>query len=149
MSLIRWDPIRELAAVREAMNRVFDDALSRLPSLLPRREESWWQPAIDVLEREKEIVVRANLPGIDPKDVEVTVSENMVDIKGETREEKEDRGVNYYRRERHYGAFRRSIPLDTKVIADQAKATFKNGVLEVAVPKLEEPGGKQVKVKVE
>lgn len=149
MSLVPWDPMRELASVREAMNRIFDDAFSRLPSLMPRREEGWWQPSVDVIDRDKEIVVRANLPGIDPQDVEVTVSENVVNIKGETKQEREAQGANYYRRERYYGAFQRSIPLDTKVEAEKAQASFKNGVLEVTVPKVEGASGKQVKVKVE
>lgn len=149
MSLIPWDPMRELASVREAMNRIFDDAFSRLPGLLPRREEGWWQPSVDVIDRDGEVVVKANLPGVDPNDVEVTVSENMVNIKGQSTQEKEEQRGNYYRRERYYGAFQRSIPLDTRVVADQARATFKNGVLEITVPKVEGAGGKQVKVKVE
>lgn len=149
MSLVPWDPMRELASVRESMNRIFDDAFSRLPSLVPRREEGWWQPSVDVIDRGKEIVVKANVPGIDPKDVEVTVSENVVNIKGQTAQEKEDKGANYYRRERYYGAIQRSIPLDAKVEAEKAKATFKNGVLEVTVPKVEGAEGKQVQVKVE
>lgn len=149
MSLVPWDPMRELASVRESMNRIFDDAFSRFPSLVSRREEGWWQPSVDVIDRGKEIVVKANVPGIDPKDVEVTVSENMVNIKGQTAQEKEDKGANYYRRERYYGAIQRSIPLDAKVEAEKAKATFKNGVLEVTVPKVEGAEGKQVQVKVE
>ncbi|TDA68532.1 MAG: Hsp20/alpha crystallin family protein [Clostridia bacterium] len=149
MSLVPWEPVRELASVRDAMNRIFDDAFSRFPSLVPRREDGWWQPSVDVIDRDKEIVVKANVPGIDPKDVEVTVAENAINIKGQVAQEKEDQGNNYYRRERYYGAFQRSIPLDSKVVAEQAKATFKNGVLEVTVPKVEGAGGKQVQVKVE
>jgi len=141
--------MHELTSFRESMNRIFDEAFSRLPSLGSSREMKWWQPLVDVVERENEILVRANLPGIDPKDVEVTVSENMINIKGEARQENEEQDANFYCKERYYGAFQRSIPLDVKVKADDARAAFKNGVLEIVAPKEEGSGGKRVQVKVE
>ncbi len=94
-------------------------------------------PHIDVSESDKEIKVSAELPGMDEKDIDVSLSDNMLTIKGEKKEEKEDKGKDYYRMERSYGSFSRTIALPSEVQADKVAATFKKGVLTVALPKSE------------
>lgn len=152
MSLLPWDPFRELSGVRDRINRLFDETFTRGSELLPwgRERGALWQPAVDIFERENEIVVRANVPGVEQKDLDVRVDKEKVMIRGETREEKEETRGSYYRRERYYGAFNRVIPLDTPVVPEKAKASFKNGVLEIVLPKEEEEEkGKAVKLNIE
>lgn len=92
-------------------------------------------PRVDVSETDKEIKVSAELPGMDEKDIEVTLNKDSLTIKGEKKEEKEDKGKDYYRMERSYGSFSRTIPLPLEVETDRAEATFKKGVLTVTLPK--------------
>jgi len=148
MSIRRWDPFDELASLRESMERLFDDFFTtRRPAraLAP----TVWEPAIELYETDTDVVFRAEMPGIDPKHVDVTVSEDTLIIKGESKAEQEQKGRSYYRREMRYGMFERSVSLPTSVQSDQAKASFKNGVLEVRVPKAERARAKTVKVEVE
>lgn len=141
MSLIRWDPFDELATIRDAMNRVFDETFARRG--VGRFDGGrGWYPSVDMYETENDLVVRADLPGVDQKDVEVTVTDNALTIKGESKYEKEIEDKNVYRRERSFGRFARTLPITAKVKPEQARATFKNGVLEVTIPKAEEAKGK-------
>jgi HSP20 family protein len=148
MALERWrprgltrSPFRELAReMEEAFGRFF-----------PGSEERGypWTPAVDMVDEKDEIVVKADLPGLDQKDIEVTVEDGTLTIRGERKEEKEEKKENYYCAERSYGAFLRSIPLPKGVEADKVKATFKKGVLEIHLPKAKEAKGKTVEVKAE
>jgi HSP20 family protein len=108
-------------------------------------------PSVDVVEDDKEIRVSAELPGMNEKDIEVTLNKESLTIKGEKKEEKEDKGKDYYHMERSYGSFTRTIPLPVDVDTDRAEATFKNGVLTVKIPKTREAieERKKIKVKVE
>jgi len=103
---------------------------------------------VEVYETDHEVVVRAELPGVDPKSVNVTVQDNTLTVEAEAREEQEERGRNYLRRELRYGQFSRTVALPAEVKPDAAKATFRNGLLEVRVPKSERAKPKQVKVEV-
>ncbi len=148
MSIRRWDPFDELASLRESMERLFADFFTtRRPvrALAP----SLWEPAIELFETENEVVFRAEMPGIDPKQVNVTVSEDTLNVKGEARTEQEQKGRSYYRRELRHGSFERTVGLPTPVEADQAKANFKNGILEVRMPKAARARAKSVQVEVE
>jgi HSP20 family protein len=147
MSIRRWDPFDELASLRESMERLFDDFFTRRPgrTLAP----TVWEPAVELFETEDDVVFRAEMPGIDPKSVDVTVSEDTLAVKGEARAEHEQKGRSYYRRELRYGAFERTVALPVSVQADQAKATFKNGILEIRMPKAERAKAKTIKVEVE
>ncbi|MCL6615408.1 MAG: Hsp20/alpha crystallin family protein [Firmicutes bacterium] len=122
-NLMRWDPFSELYAIRDTVNRMFGGQP--------------WQPMVDVLDRRNELVVRADLPGLEGKDIEVTVDEDSVTIKGQARVETEEENQGYYRRERSYGSFTRVIPLNVPVKPEEAHATFRNGLLEVILPKAE------------
>ena len=148
MSIRRWDPFDELSSLRESMERLFDDLFTtRRPgrALAP----ALWEPAVELFETEGDVVFRAEMPGIDPQQVDVTVTEDTLTVKGEARTEQEQKGRNYYRRELRYGSFERAVGLPASVQADQAKATFRHGILEVRIPKAERGRAKSIKVEVE
>jgi len=146
MSMIRWEPFDEMMSMRESMDRLFEDFFSRRPRT---SGPLVWQPALEVYETDNEVVVKAELPGIDPKSVHVTVTSEGLTIKGEAKAEHEDKGRNYYRRELRYGAFQRTVALPNEVKSDETKATFKHGILEVKIPKAERVRPKTVAVAVE
>ncbi|HSB46044.1 MAG TPA: Hsp20/alpha crystallin family protein [Nitrospira sp.] len=106
-------------------------------------------PSLDVFEEKDELVVKADLPGMNKDEIEVTVTENVVTIKGEKKKEEEVKEKDYYRRERSYGSFVRSVELPCEVKSDQIKANFKDGVLEVRMPKTEEAKKKAVSIKID
>jgi len=145
VSLIRWDPFDDLASLRESMDKLFEEFFTRRPR---GPALATWQPAVEVFETDADVVVRAELPGIDPKNVDITVTSDTLTIKGEARAEQEDKRRNYYRRELRYGAFTRVLALPDDVNAEQAKASYKNGILEIRVPKSERAKAKAVKVEV-
>jgi HSP20 family protein len=146
MSMIRWEPFDEMMSIRESMDRLFEDFFSRRPR---QAGPLVWQPAVEISETETEIIVKAELPGIDPKNVEVNVTGDVLTIKGEAKAEQEDKRRNYYRRELRYGSFQRMIALPIEVKGDETKATFRHGILEIKVPKAERVRPKAVKVEVE
>lgn len=149
MSMIRWNPFDELASLRESMDKLFDDFLTtRRPGQRAETAPMVWQPAIEAYDTEHDVVIRAELPGINPKNVEISVTDDNMTIKGSSRAEQEERHRNYYRRELRYGAFVRSLTLPSGVQGDQAKATYRNGILEIRVPKSERAKPKSVKVEV-
>jgi HSP20 family protein len=146
MSIIRWDPFDEIMSMRESMDRLFEDFFSRRPR---NAGPLVWQPAVEISETDNDIVVKAELPGIDPKNVEVNVTGDGLTIKGEAKTEQEEKKRNYYRRELRYGAFQRTVALPIEVKGEEAKATFRHGILEVKVPKAERVRPKTVKVEVD
>ncbi|MER3456101.1 MAG: molecular chaperone [Thermus sp.] len=149
MSILRWDPFEELREMQRSIDRLFDELTGRRPARRREaREPVVWEPAVEVYETDHEVVVRAELPGVDPKSVNVTVQDNTLTVEAEAREEQEERGRNYLRRELRYGQFSRTVALPAEVKPDAAKATFRNGLLEVRVPKSERAKPKQVKVEV-
>ena len=149
MSIMRWKPTRDLFTIREDMNRLFDSFFSELPERRRGLLEGEWVPSVDVAETDDEIVVTVELPGVKQDDVDITVTDDILILKGKKEEEKEIKKENYHRVERSYGSFQRSISLPTAVRADKAKATYNNGVLNVTVPKTEEAKPKQIKISVE
>lgn len=145
MALMRWDPFQDLWQVREEVNRLFDHTLNRYPALKGLRS---WQPAVDMYEDDKEIIVKAEIPGVEPKDVDITVTADSISLKGELKEETERREDGYIRAERRFGQFYRTLPLPAEVKPEEAQATFKNGVLEVRMPKAQVGRRQGVKVKI-
>lgn len=127
-----------LQTLQQDMDRLFDEFFSGFglrPFGVFREQMGAFTPQVDVVEGDKEIKVSAELPGLDEKDIQVTLSHNLLTISGEKKEEKEDKGKNYYRMERSYGSFRRSIPLPREIDADKVEAAFKKGVLTITLPK--------------
>jgi HSP20 family protein len=142
-NLIRWEPAREMMTLREAMDRLFDDAFTRPFSL----REGWSAPAIDMYQTDDEIVVKAALPGIKPDEVQINVIGEVLHIKGEVKNEEEKNEKAWHIREQRWGAFERSVALPTDVVAAKAKAEFENGVLTITLPKAEEVKPKTINIK--
>ena len=132
-NLTRWEPVREMMTLREAMERLFDDAFTRPlgPSGLSAI------PAINLLQTTDEVVVKAALPGLEAEDVQISVNADMLTLRGEFKREEEQKDATYHILERRSGTFERSIRLPADVQTDKAKADFENGVLTITLPKAE------------
>ena len=128
---------------REIFDHFFDDW--SVPSLFG--EDKTWMPAFDITENEKEYIVTAELPGIDPKEIDVTLTDGILSVKGEKKEEKEEKEKDYHRVERRYGSFHRSFRIPGEVKSDKVDANFKDGVLRLTLPKAEEAKPKKIEVK--
>ena len=150
-----WTPITEMARWEREMERMLGHWFSgKSPSLFDdrSREDDGFgvrEPSIDLYEENDQIVVKAELPGMTKDDIQVTVADNVLTIRGEKKKEEEDRGRDYYRAERVYGAFVRTLPLPAEINPAKIQALFKNGVLEIRLPKSEEAKKKAIDVKVE
>ena len=143
-SISRWEPFRGISTLQEEVNRLFES------SFHGRSESSSasWAPAVDVHETENELIVTADLPGMNEKDLDVRVENNMLTISGERKTETNVEDDNYLRVERSYGSFSRSVALPNTVNSDAVAAEYRNGVLTVKLPKREETKPRQVKVNV-
>jgi HSP20 family protein len=148
MALIRWDPFRELANLQERMNRLFSDWRIRPTWESEEIGQGSWIPPVDIYETADAVVLKAELPGISKDDINVEVKDNTLTLRGEKKFEKEVKEENYYRVERSYGTFQRSFSLPSTVQQDKVKAKFKDGILEISLPKAEEAKPKQIKVDV-
>ena len=146
-NLSRWEPDREMMTLREAMDRLFDDAFTRPFSLMREGGSTWSSPAIDMYQTEDDIVVKAALPGINADEVQINVTGDILTIRGETKHEEEKKDKAWHIREHRWGAFERSVRLPTGVMSDRAKADFDNGILTITLPKLEEVKPKTITVK--
>jgi HSP20 family protein len=147
MDMIPWRPFGgELSSLRQEMDRLWDRFVGESP--LARRITGEWWPTVDVSETKDNFVIKAELPGIDEKDVSVTISGDVLTIKGEKKKEEEEKDEHHYRAERYYGSFQRSFQLPSSVKADKIEADFDKGILKVTLPKVEEAKKKEVKIKV-
>lgn len=148
--IVRWDHFRDLSSLHDRVDRLFEDSLRGLRG--SQREEALegtaWAPAVDILEKDNEVVLRADLPGLDPKDVEIQVQNGTLTLRGEQKFESDVKEDIFRRVERVYGAFVRSFSLPQTVEAEKVEAEYKNGVLEVKLPKRPEAKPKQIKVAV-
>ena len=145
MAIHRWDPFRDLGSLQDRMNRLFDDTGRGWRSEEPAATTTW-SPAVDIFETEGEIVVKAELPGVDRKDITLHLENNVLALKGERRFEKETKEENYHRVEREYGTFSRAFALPAAVNADKVAAEYKDGILKIVVPKKEETKPKPIKI---
>jgi HSP20 family protein len=143
-NLIRWEPAREMMTLRDAMDRLFDDAFTR-PLRLHDGQMSML--AVDMYQTDNEVVVKASIPGVKADDVQINVTGEVLTIKGETREKEDVKEKAYHIREQRWGMFERTIALPTDVIADKAKAEFENGILTITLPKAEEVKPKTITIK--
>ena len=147
MAMVRLTPFGGLREMQREVDRLFDEVFSRRPMRELTAGATEWEPAVEMYETEGEVIVKAALPNIDPKQVQITVTNEAITLKGETKHEEEHKERNYFYREFVYGAFTRTLHLPTAVKGTEAKAVYKDGVLEVTVPK--RPEAKPVKIKVE
>jgi len=144
-TLVRWDPIREMMQLQNAVDRLFE---SELASTMPlwRQSATAWMLPLDVIETEDEFIVKASIPGINPDELDISITDNVLTIKGEIKvEEAED--VRYHLRERRFGMFQRSISLPVPVNSDKVEAVYENGVLTLHIPKAEEVKPKHISIK--
>ena len=148
-----WKPFRELAPFREfermrrEMDWLWDSFFERRPTKI--EEQGEFLPALDLAETDNELVVKCEVPGLEPKDIVISLSDGMLTIKGEKKQEREEKEVDYHLVERSYGAFTRSIQLPKEIQGDKINASYKNGILKVTLPKSEEAKKKEIKIKVE
>jgi len=149
MSVIKWDPFGGVAALQGRINRLFEDAFPTRAGVDDTLSMGAWSPVVDIFDRQDAIVIHAELPGVKKEDISIEVKHNTLTLKGERVAGQEVHEGNYYRRERSFGCFQRSFTLPEMVNPDLIKAKFKDGVLEIEVPKPEEAKPKQVSVKVE
>jgi len=142
-NLTRWEPFKDLVSLRSDFDRMFESFFGSMPVV----QESMWAPVVDIVENNGNIEVKAELPGMSKKDIKVTVKDNILSLSGERKQETETKEKTYHRIERFYGGFCRNIQLPENVEADQVKATYKDGVLNIVLPK--PASAKQKKIDVE
>lgn len=149
MAIVRWDPFRNVMSLQDRINRLFNESF-------PRNWEGGediavrdWNPAVDIFEKADAIVIHAEIPGVKKEDVSVEFKDGVLTLKGQREFNTEVKEENYYRRERSFGSFQRSFTMPDSVDVDKIKANFKDGVLEIEIPKLEEKKPKQIEVKIE
>jgi HSP20 family protein len=147
MGIVKWGSLRDLLTTQRELDRLFRGAFSPVSGETEVSTRSW-APPVDIYETEDAIVLKAELPGIDPKDVEVRVEDNTLYLKGERKYEKEVNEQNYHRIERSYGSFARSFTLPNSIDAEKVKAEYKDGLLTLTMPKREEAKPKTIKIDV-
>jgi HSP20 family protein len=148
MTLMNWDPWRDIADMRNTFNRLFGEATPGAAIAGHTVPGSWMMP-VDIAETADEFVVKAELPGMKPEEIEITVADNQVTLKGKRTEAREEKGVNYIRSERRLGSFYRSFALSAPVDDARVTATYRDGVLEVHLPKSEGVKPKQIRIQSE
>jgi len=142
-----WRPFETLSSLRRDMDRLWDRFFGEDLGLTRWREV--WTPSLDVSETKNDLIVKTEIAGVDPKDVDISLSGDMLTIKGEKKQEKEEREEGYHLMERSYGSFSRSVRLPVEVDQDKVKASYKNGVLKITLPKSEKMRAKEIKVNIE
>ena len=152
MALVRFrpfssvDPFRDLGDIQSEMNRMFDNVFGRSPQ--NQLVDRVWAPAVDMYETKDELAVKMELPGVSEKDIHLSITGDMLTLKGERRLEQPSKQEDYYRMERWYGRFERTLPLPFPVQSDKVKATFRDGVLTVSLPKAEQIRAREIKIDV-
>lgn len=145
MNLVQYDPFREMRSLQDEVNRLFSSSFSRGgDSELARGA---WSPSVDIYENKDQIVLEAELPGMQPEDVEISIENNVLTVHGERKFEKKAEGDNFHRVERSYGSFTRSFTLPPTVSSENAEAQFENGVLRLTLAKREEAKPRRIEIK--
>jgi HSP20 family protein len=142
-NLIRWEPVRDIMSLREAMDQLYNEAFTRPANL----SGGSVIPAIDLYQNNDEVVVKAALPGLKADDVQISVTADVLTLRGEFKQENEQKDSTYHIREQRYGSFERSVILPSDVQTEKAKADFENGVLTITLPKAESVKPKAITIK--
>ena len=143
-NLTRWEPVREMMTLREAMDRLFDDAFTRPIHL---RDGGSSAPAVDMYQTDDEVVVKVALPGFKADEVQINVTGDVLSLRGELKREQEEKDKAWHIREHRWSSFERSVALPTQVKTDGANADFENGILTITLPKAEEVKPRTISVK--
>ena len=146
MNLVRWNPWREMSTLQNRISRFFDEPLFNPAWFEEDFEMGSWHPAVDMYDNDDSIVIKAELPGVDKKDVSIDVKDRVLTLKGERNHENEVKEENYYRKERSYGKFQRMFTLPAEVDPDKINAEFKDGLLKIEIPKPEEHKPKAITI---
>ena len=146
--MIPWRS-RELRRLREEMDTLFDRFFDVSPFRRPFWREREWAPSVNVSETPTEVIVKAELPGIDDKDIDISLQGDLLNIKGERRQEKEEKEESFHRIECSYGAFSRTVRLTSEVDEKNVKATYNNGILRIALPKITKQPSRKIEIKTE
>ena len=146
MTMIKYDPFRELRGLQDEMNRLFNLGVSRSGNGEDIVRGAW-SPSVDIFENQDKIVLEAELAGMKPEEVDISIENNVITLKGERKFEKTEDKDNYHRVERSYGSFVRSFTLPRTVVNDEAEADFQNGVLSITLPKREEAKARKIEIK--
>ncbi len=146
MAIVKYNPFRDLRAMQEQMNRLLDMAWNR--EIGEELKEGIWQPPVDIYEDENSVVIKAELPGVDQKEIDIRIEDNTLTLRGERKHSQEVKKENYHRVERFYGTFQRSFSLPHTIDQEHVKATCDQGVLTITLPKREEKKPKQINVEV-
>jgi len=149
MALVKWDPFRDVAVLQNRINRMFDESFGPSRDRDDEMNMCAWRPAVDIYETETGVILAVELPGVGKENVAVEVKDNILTLKGERLSKPEIKEENYYRQERCYGSFQRSFTLHHNIQPNLIKATFKDGMLEIEIPRPEEEQPKQITVNVE
>jgi HSP20 family protein len=145
MAVIRWDPFRDLNSLQERMNRLFEEANRGWRADDPSSTTSW-SPAVDIYESDSDIVVKAELPGMEREDIDLNLENNVLTLKGNRRFERDAKDENYHRIERAYGTFSRSFSIPAVVEEGSIRAEYKQGVLTIVLPKTQKAKPQQIKI---
>ena len=148
MAITRCRPFRDMITIQDDMNRFFEDFFGR-PSAKSEWLEGAWNPSVDISETKDNLIIKAEMPGMNKEDVKISIHDNILTLKGEKKQEKEEKEENYHRVERSYGSFCRSFALPASVKADQVKASYKDGVLNISLAKIEEAKPKEIPIVIE
>jgi HSP20 family protein len=148
MAIVRFEPIKDFISMQNKMNRLFEDSFLRSRDSEEMFDQGTWSPVVDIYDKKDSIVIKAEVPGLEKSDFSVTIKENILTIKGEKRQETEVNEDTFHRVERSSGSFHRSFTLPKTVDQDKLKAEYKNGVLEIVLPKVPEAKPKQIEVSV-
>ena len=149
MALVKWDPFRDVAELQNRINRMFDDSFGPSRNREDEVNVCAWRPVVDIYETETGVILSVDLPGVGKENVSVEVKDNVLTLKGERFPKTEINQEAYYRQERTYGTFQRSFTLHHNIQPDLIKATFRDGMLEIEIPRPDEEQPKQITVNVE
>jgi HSP20 family protein len=149
MAIVRWDPFRDVAALQDRINRIFNESFGRSQDVDDEVSMYDWSPPVDIYETSDGIVLKVELPGISKEDVSVEVKDNVLTLKGERLLDPKIKDEHYYRKERSFGKFHRTFSLQEPIKSDLIKASFKNGVLTIDVPRPEKEKTKKISVDID